>query len=308
MDPQVDEWGMVLMRVQANLPDTLPGQNVLFLLFGDVELDPEPSSQLVSSVSNVSREPARAFRLRSAIGAPLCDTAPPDGLLIQTPHGLGRVELTINGVDLSLGSTVFFRAQENRSLTVSTLEGSALLSTPYGETLALAGTEVQIPLDENLEPAAVPLLPQPYDAAELTLLPLEALDRQVEVQPPLSPEEVLDVQQAVLDGEACAYLLETTIATHQPPPDCRRTRSLTRIVGGGNSQGNGNGGASSNGNNTGGALTSDTPPDDTGGNGNGNGGNNPNGNGGNCPGNSCNSNGVAGTGGTGNGNGHGNGG
>jgi hypothetical protein len=29
------------MRVQANLPDTLPGQNVTFLLFGDVELADE---------------------------------------------------------------------------------------------------------------------------------------------------------------------------------------------------------------------------------------------------------------------------
>ena len=32
------EWGVALMKVQANLPDTLPGQNVTFLLFGDVSL------------------------------------------------------------------------------------------------------------------------------------------------------------------------------------------------------------------------------------------------------------------------------
>ncbi len=31
-------WGVSLMRLQANLPDTLPGQNVTFLLFGDVEV------------------------------------------------------------------------------------------------------------------------------------------------------------------------------------------------------------------------------------------------------------------------------
>ncbi|MFO7321359.1 MAG: hypothetical protein DIU68_006490 [Chloroflexota bacterium] len=31
-------WGIALMRLQANLPNTLPGQNVTFLLFGDVEL------------------------------------------------------------------------------------------------------------------------------------------------------------------------------------------------------------------------------------------------------------------------------
>lgn len=34
-----DSWGVALMRLQANLPDTLPGQNVTFLLFGDVQID-----------------------------------------------------------------------------------------------------------------------------------------------------------------------------------------------------------------------------------------------------------------------------
>jgi len=33
------EWGVALMQLQANLPDTLPGQNVTFLLFGDVEIE-----------------------------------------------------------------------------------------------------------------------------------------------------------------------------------------------------------------------------------------------------------------------------
>lgn len=34
-----DTWGVALMELQANLPDTLPGQNVKFLLFGDVQID-----------------------------------------------------------------------------------------------------------------------------------------------------------------------------------------------------------------------------------------------------------------------------
>ena len=32
-------WGIALMKIQANLPDALPGQNVTFLLFGDVQID-----------------------------------------------------------------------------------------------------------------------------------------------------------------------------------------------------------------------------------------------------------------------------
>jgi len=41
LSPLVQEentWGVALMKLQANLPDTLPGQNVTFLLFGDVEI------------------------------------------------------------------------------------------------------------------------------------------------------------------------------------------------------------------------------------------------------------------------------
>lgn len=39
LNPETNTWGIALMKLQANLPDTLPGQNVTFLLFGDVEIE-----------------------------------------------------------------------------------------------------------------------------------------------------------------------------------------------------------------------------------------------------------------------------
>jgi len=39
MDADTGIWGVGLMKLQANLPDTLPGQNVMVLLFGDVEIE-----------------------------------------------------------------------------------------------------------------------------------------------------------------------------------------------------------------------------------------------------------------------------
>jgi hypothetical protein len=39
MDVDNGTWGVALMQMQANLPDTLPGQNVTFLIFGDVALE-----------------------------------------------------------------------------------------------------------------------------------------------------------------------------------------------------------------------------------------------------------------------------
>jgi len=32
-------WGLAVMQLQPNIPDTLPGQNVTFLLFGDTEIE-----------------------------------------------------------------------------------------------------------------------------------------------------------------------------------------------------------------------------------------------------------------------------
>ncbi len=59
-------WGIALMKLQANLPDTLPGQNVTFLMFGDVTLQngvtPPAAGQTVlaaaKSAANVRGTPS----------------------------------------------------------------------------------------------------------------------------------------------------------------------------------------------------------------------------------------------------------
>lgn len=39
MNTTLQEWGIALLNLQANLPDTLPGQNVVFMLLGDTEVE-----------------------------------------------------------------------------------------------------------------------------------------------------------------------------------------------------------------------------------------------------------------------------
>ena len=39
LDDGTGEWGVAVMRIQANMPETMPGQNVTFVLFGDVEIE-----------------------------------------------------------------------------------------------------------------------------------------------------------------------------------------------------------------------------------------------------------------------------
>lgn len=38
LDVDGDTWGIAILALQADLPDTLPGQNVIFVIFGDTEL------------------------------------------------------------------------------------------------------------------------------------------------------------------------------------------------------------------------------------------------------------------------------
>ncbi len=39
MNQTLDSWGIALLSVQANLPDTLPGQSVVFMLLGDTQIE-----------------------------------------------------------------------------------------------------------------------------------------------------------------------------------------------------------------------------------------------------------------------------
>jgi hypothetical protein len=194
LDTSAGAWGVVLMRVQANLPNSIPGQNVTFMLFGDTEIrnnatsvaeqniptldaqisssinanirvGPDSAMAVLDSIPNgtnviangnsqnnqwvrieipnndlgqygwVSKQliatsgdfstlnvispdqpeygPMQAFYLSTGIGAPACNEMPENGLLVQTPEGVGEINLLVNEVEISMGSTVFLSAPRN---------------------------------------------------------------------------------------------------------------------------------------------------------------------------------------------------
>jgi hypothetical protein len=229
-----DEWGVTLMSVQANLPDSTPGQNVTMLLFGDVTIENKggaakpvlldvtanrnarvrsgpgtQNSQIASlpagdaaqadgrneagdwlrvmladgtagwvsadlvdiagdkttlavvegvEIAGTIYGPMQAFYFTSGIGNPQCGEAPPDGILIQTPEGAGKIDLLINEVQIGVGSTVFFTAQPAGVMHVTVLDGLVSV-TAAGTTLVVpAGARAVIPLDENGLPNGTPTL------------------------------------------------------------------------------------------------------------------------------------------------------
>lgn len=161
-------WGLVFMRLQANLPDTLPGQNVNVVLFGETTLDNLDGSM-------------QAFIFRSGIGQPACEVAP-QGLLIQTPEGVGEIEMAINAVTVSLGSTVFLDTSDRDEMRVTVLDGAATL-TAEGETqTAGVGGQITVPLDAAGLADGPPSEPESYDAdlAELLLFYLRWVSAFVE--------------------------------------------------------------------------------------------------------------------------------
>jgi hypothetical protein len=220
MDEARQTWGVAFMRLQANLPGHLPGQNATFLMFGDVEI--------TSAVPETSRDtftPMQAFHLRTGLGDSRCNEAPESGLVVQTPHGAGEVIFHVNGVEVAMGSTVLFRAQAGGEMTISTIEGLAVVEVEDEVRAVLAGTRLRVPLDSGLRPYRQLINPpEPYELRNLQGVPLRLLERQVEAAPPLTGEQVGEVVRRVAAGES--------ICGDAPFPSCDRVpeQLLARVM------------------------------------------------------------------------------
>lgn len=268
MDTEIGEWGVALLRIQANLPDTLPGQNVTFLLFGDVEVSnpvtPQdtPVNVIVTAASSVNLRggpstnqpvvgslgagesitatgrladgswlrvelasgqsawvfsqlvrseedldslnvvtaeetvtapefgPMQFFYFRSGVGDAPCREAPNSGILIQTPEGVGKINLFVNEVSITLSSTVYLQAQAPGEMIVNTIENQAVVKALDVERTVIEGGRVIIPLDENQAPSGPPGKVEAYDLADLQALPLQNLERPISLPPPLTAEQI----------------------------------------------------------------------------------------------------------------------
>jgi hypothetical protein len=169
LNESLNEWGVALLSVQANLPDTLPGQNLTVLLFGEVQIENAGDSM-------------EAFYFSSGVGESACNEAP-NGMLIQTPEDAGTIELVINDVGVELGSTAYIAAEPDGLLTFALLEGASTLTVEDEAVKLEAGTFSTVDLDEDGLAADVPSEPLPIEGnLELPILPLSALPREIDFE------------------------------------------------------------------------------------------------------------------------------
>lgn len=210
-----NKWGVALLKLQANIPDTLPGQNVTFLLFGDVEITNAVNTEIISE-----QKPMQAFYLKTGTGDSQCAEAPESGMLVQTPEGVGEVSFNVNGVDVQMGSTVFFQSEPEAGMTVSTLEGAAYISAEEETQVILPGSWARVPVSQRLVPMRVmgggsltmalieasgkPEPPKSYTGrfSLMQSLPIGILERKIEMAPPLTEEEIAAIQDHLKNGGA----------------------------------------------------------------------------------------------------------
>ncbi len=273
MDVDNDIWGVALMNLQANIPNTIPGQNVKFVLIGDTTIenavDPADAHSPVDSIGvtttgrlnvrsgpslnnnaigiapsatvldadglsadgawvrvvyggligwvarefidgdgvddlptldNTTRLPMQAFYLRTGVGAIQCDEAPEDALLVQGPDNF-TVEMTINGAEIRLSSTMIARIIPGETTADDLLEITAVSgSVEVQGTTLQAGEKTALCLDTPINDGA--------DGMEN--------DRLVSC-PPSTPEPVsLEEQQ----GWCSLGLLDSEPLNYRVPVDC----------------------------------------------------------------------------------------
>ncbi len=204
LDTANNTWGVAVMKVQANVPNSLPGQAVTFVLLGDAEVrnDVSPSevftpadpvdvttagnvnirsapstkANVIGSVSNGNvlpadgrsqdgqwlrvlynnapawvssslvqtsdaanalpvitdqlRTPMQAFYVTTGVGSASCHDAP-DVVMVQGPDSM-KVNLTINGADVQIGSTIVLRSLD---ASYGDLIGNEELVNLFGDLL-----------------------------------------------------------------------------------------------------------------------------------------------------------------------------
>jgi hypothetical protein len=212
-------WGIAVLNVQANIPNTLPGQAVTFILLGDVEVGnavsaedafkaadppidvtslvganirslPSARANVLGSVttgtvlpadalssdsawvrvpfesgpgwisrevihgagnldslpimSSQSRTPMQAFTFRTGIGSTSCSEAPPSLLVVQGPENV-KVDITANGADIHIGSTIALRLLAGNKVQLIVVSGHAEI----GNLVIPAGFSVVAPLSDD---------------------------------------------------------------------------------------------------------------------------------------------------------------
>ncbi len=69
-----------------------------------VTIDRPAKRNAVDPATNTTQQPMQAFYFNTGITQTDCQSVPADGILIQTPEGVGKVNMQANGVNIQVSS------------------------------------------------------------------------------------------------------------------------------------------------------------------------------------------------------------
>ncbi len=154
--------------------------------------------------------PMQVFYFRSGVNDAACPESPQSGLLIQTAEGVAEVTLLINEVNIQMSATAYLQAEQGGQMTMSVLDGWAVVEAAGRQQPVFAGTQVSIPLGDDLIPTAPPSPPAPYDLTLFQALPLSLLGSPVTVANPMQVSQISQMLEAV--AEAGGVISSATVA------------------------------------------------------------------------------------------------
>ncbi|MCA9914769.1 MAG: discoidin domain-containing protein [Anaerolineae bacterium] len=195
LDDALQQFGIVLLRAQADLPNLIPGQNVTMLLMGDVTVQDQ-------STEAEGIRPMQAFLFTPGIGTSRCEELDYNTIAIQSPENV-TVNLTINGASIELGSTAVIVGDDS-VMDMLIVEGQGTFSTDSGSQIVAAGQWSQVALEDGMAVGA-PADPTEFPAERIAHLPLELLNagRNLALGKPVTASNALatDPAERVVDGE-----------------------------------------------------------------------------------------------------------
>lgn len=151
LDQEEDTWGVALMKLQANLPETLPGQNVTFLLFGDVEIRNAVSSNVEDGSSTSSGGVTLVVNINSMV--PLIEAL--DGSSTAMPKMLNAGTTAVADSYFEMAQMIHVQLEDGSAGWIPTamvdVEGDVATLPAYDVNSLIA------PVDVAPEPAFTPM-------------------------------------------------------------------------------------------------------------------------------------------------------
>jgi len=200
------EWGVVIMKLLANLPNSLPGETVTMIVFGNTNFTKDSGG-------------LQAFYFASTPGGITCEQAPADGIMIDVPDGTG-VSFTINGSELTLTGDANIQAVQGQQMDINLYNGTGQI-TANGQTQVFgAGQQVSVQLGGADGMNSVGGPSQPVSLSEADLAVYCALTGQncgATSIPTLSADAIQATLQAAFGATAPAGSTAAPGSTAVPP-------------------------------------------------------------------------------------------